>query len=77
MAHGCVVRLYNSVPTDMARSAQQLHALGCSLRVSFTDETPEQQKRIVSSYRSILDRGMALHEPEENVTAGHLRRGVE
>ena len=77
MEHGCVVRLYNSVPTDMARSAQQLHALGCSLRVSFTDETPEQQKRIVSSYRSILDRGIALHEPEENVTAGHLRRGVE
>ena len=77
MEHGCVVRLYNSVPTDMVRSAQQLHALACSLRVSFTDEPLEQQKRIVSSYRSILDRGMALHEPEENVTAGHLRRGVE
>ena len=61
----------------MVRSAQHLHALACSLRVSFTDEPLEQQKRIVSSYRSILDRGMALHEPEENVTAGHLRRGVE
>ena len=77
MEHGCVVRLYNSVPTDMARSAQQLHALACSLRVSFTDEPLEQQKRIVSSYRSILDRGIPLHEPEENVTAGHLKRGVE
>ena len=77
MEHGCVVRLYNSVPTDMARSAQQLHALACSLRMSFTDEPLEQQKRIVSSYRSILDRGIPLHEPEENVTAGHLKRGVE
>ena len=77
MAHGCVVRLYNSVCTDMAKSAQQLHALGCSLRVSFTDELLDRQKSIVSSYRSVLDRGIALHEPEENVTAGHLRRGVE
>ena len=77
MEHGCVVRLYNSVPTDMVKSAQQLHALACSLRVSFTDEPLDQQKRIVSSYRSVLDRGIPLHEPEENVTAGHLWRGVE
>ena len=72
-----MVRLYNSVPTDMVKSAQHLHALACSLRVSFTDEPLDQQKRIVSSYRSILDRSIPLHEPEENVTAGHLRRGVE
>ena len=77
MEHGCVVRLLNSLPTDMARSAQQLHALGCSLRLSFTDEPLELQMNRVSSYRSILDRGIALHEPEENVTAGHLKRGVE
>lgn len=77
MEHGCVVRLYNSVPTDMARYARQLHALGCSLRVSFTDEPIDRQMEIVSSYRSILDRGVALHQMEENVTAGHLKRGVE
>lgn len=77
MEHGCVVRLYNSVPTDMARYARQLHALGCSLRVSFTDEPIDRQREIVSSYRGILDQGVAMHQPEENVTAGHFRRGVE
>ncbi len=77
MEHGCVLRLYNSVPTDMVRYAEQLNKLGCSLRVSFTDEPLERQKEIVSSYRSILDNARALHAPEENVTSGHLKRGVE
>lgn len=77
MEHGCVLRLYNSVTTDMARSAGKLHELGCSLRVCFTDEPLDIQKEIVSSYRSILDRGIALHSMEENVTSGHLLRGVE
>ncbi|MGN0774026.1 MAG: U32 family peptidase [Candidatus Ventricola sp.] len=77
MAHGCVVRLYNSVPTDMARFARKLHAAGVSLRVSFTDEPLERQKEIVSSYRSILDGGVAVHDVAELATSGHLARGVE
>ena len=77
MAHGCVVRLYNSVPTDMARSAKKLHDAGVSLRVSFTDEPLERQMELVRSYRSILDCGRALHEPAEQTTSGHLMRGVE
>lgn len=77
MAHGCVVRLYNSVPTDMARAARKLHDAGLSLRVSFTDEPLERQKEIVASYRKILDAGMALHLPADSATGGHLSRGVE
>ena len=77
MKHGCVLRLYNSVTTDMAKSAQKLKELGCSLRISFTDESLERQKEIVASYRSVMDRGIPLHGMEENTTAGHLARGVE
>lgn len=77
MKHGCVVRVYNSVPTDMVRSAAKLHELGFSLRVSFTDEPLSRQKEIVASYRSILNTGYALHEAAENATSGHLLRGVE
>ena len=77
MAHGCVVRLYNSVPTDMSRFARRLHDMGVSLRVSFTDEPLERQKEIVSSYRSILDSGVAVHDVAELATSGHLARGVE
>ena len=77
MAHGCVVRLYNSVPTDMARYGGRLHELGFSFRVSFTDEPLERQKEIVASYRSVLDTGRPLHEPTENARSGHIARGVE
>jgi len=77
MAHGCVIRLFNSVPTDMARYAGKLHDAGVSLRVSFTDEPLARQKEIVSSYRSVLDQGRALHEAAESSTTGHFARGVE
>ena len=77
MPGGCVVRLYNSVPTDMARSSKKLYESGLSLRVSFTDEPLARQKEIVASYRSVLDTGCITHEPDPNATSGHLLRGVE
>ncbi|MBR4040107.1 MAG: U32 family peptidase [Clostridia bacterium] len=77
MEHGCVVRLYNSLPTDMARSARKLYDAGISLRVSFVDEPLSRQKEIVASYRRILDTGMAAHDMTQETTSGHLARGVE
>jgi len=77
MEHGCVVRLYNSVPTDMARYSAKLHDACLSLRVSFTDEPLERQQEIVASFRSVLDHGRALHESAESSTTGHFARGVE
>ena len=77
MAHGCVVRLYNSMPTDMARSSKKLFDAGLSLRVTFTDEPLERQKAIVSSYRSVIDCGIATHDIASGITSGHLARGVE
>lgn len=77
MDGGCVVRVYNSVPTDMARHAQKLQRLGVSLRLAFTDETIQRQRELTASYRSILDGGRALHEIHDPATAGHLLRGIE
>ena len=77
MEHGCVVRLYNSMPTDMVRSARKLYDAGISLRVSFTDEPLSRQKEIVSSYRRVLDQGAAGHDMTEGATSGQLSRGVE
>ena len=76
LAHGCALRLYNSVPTDLARYADKLHAMGCSLRLSFTDEPLERQLELVSSYRAVLERGRALHEAQ-SATAGWFVRPVE
>ena len=77
MPHGCVLRLYNSVPTDMSKATEKLTALGCSLRLSFTDETIERQKELVSSFRSLLSGGPVCHNAQEGATLGHLMRGVE
>ncbi|MBP3427759.1 MAG: U32 family peptidase [Clostridia bacterium] len=77
MDHGCLVRLYNSVVTDMAKAADKLRQLNCSLRLCFTDETPEERMMITKSYRSLMDNGCALHTPAVHATAGHLARGVE
>lgn len=77
MPHGCVLRLYNSVTTDMAKASKKLYELGCSVRLNFTSESLVVQKALVSSYRSVLDHGIALHGQEENTTAGHLLRGIE
>ena len=77
MEHGCVLRLYNSVKTDMAKYAQKLHDTGMSLRLAFTDESLTEQKEIVTSYRSILEKGKAVHEAAASSTAGQLMRGVE
>ena len=77
MDHGCVIRLYNSVPTDMARSAKKLHDAGVALRVCFVDEPLERQMEIVASYRNILDKGTASHMIADSATSGHLSRGVE
>ena len=77
MEHGCVVRLYNSVPTDMARSSKKLCDAGVSLRLSFTDEPLSRQKELVSSYRRVLSDGVFTHDMTEGATSGHLARGVE
>ena len=77
MPHGCVVRLYNSVETDMAKYAQKLHQTGISIRVTFTDEPLSRRKEIVASYRSILHSGLALHTPSDSATSGHIVRGIE
>ena len=77
MEHGCVVRLYNSVPTDMARSSRKLCDAGVSLRLSFTDEPLSRQKELVSSYRRVLSEGVFTHDMTDGATSGHLARGVE
>ena len=77
MEHGCVLRLYNSVATDMTRYASKLHDTGVSFRLSFTDEDFAIQTEIVASYRSILETGKAAREAAVSTTAGQLMRGVE
>lgn len=77
MEHGCVLRLYNSVITDIHKELQGKTEVPLSFRLSFTDETIERQREIVRSYRSILDGKESMHEPDANLTSGHWRRSVD
>ena len=77
MKNHCILSLYNSVYTDMAKRGELLGSLGCSLRLSFTDETPEERVLITRSYRNLLDGSRLLHVPGESATCGQLLRGVE
>ena len=61
----------------MAKYAEKLYHLSVSLRLAFTDESPERQREIVASYRGVLDSGRALHNISPSATAGQLLRGVQ
>ncbi len=77
MEHGCILRLYNSVTTDLYRELQGKAAMPLSFRLAFTDEPLKRQLEIVGSYRSILEGKESTHEPDTNLTSGHWRRSVD
>ena len=78
MEHGCFVRLYNALPTDMARRFDRVRELGVSVRVIFTDEVAQERFEIVRAYRAMMN-GQADPRPASPAqsTLGHLLRGVE
>ncbi len=59
------------------KNARFGHVVSVSLRLAFTDESPERQRKIVASYRGVLDSGRALHSISPSATAGQLLRGVQ
>ena len=75
--HGCLLRIYNSLPLDAARYEKQLNGLQCAFRLSFTDEPFSKKSELVRSYRNLLDCGKALHSPGADSTGGRLLKGVE
>ena len=75
--HGCLIRLYNSVPLDAARFEKELKATGCSLRLSFTDEHAEKKTELVRTYRNWIDKGEPLRLPADDTTGGRRTKGVE
>ena len=73
---GCRLQLYNSVPLDASRLAQRLEGLPCSFRLSFTDESGEEKRRLTASWRNWMETGTFLHEPDPASTGGRLQKGV-
>ncbi len=76
LPEGCVVNVYNALPADLRKQEDKRKALGAGMLLSFTNEPPEEQLRLVGEFGALL-RGETPPEPLGPVTTGHLLRGVE
>ncbi len=78
-APGCYAELYNSKPVYMADKLWDIKKLPVSIyNFSFTDESFEECKKILSLYKKAFDGekdGIKL--PENTFTRGHYYRGAE
>ena len=77
LPHGCMLRLYNSVPTDLSRYMERLRSLPLSFRLQFTDEDDALCAEITRHYRRLMDAKPSDFALPGQTTAGHLQRGVE
>ena len=76
----CSNVIYNSLPTGLLREWESARHLHCgSVRMDFTDESPEKVIRVAASVMSALEPGSRTAEIPADlpVTKGHFRRGVE
>ncbi|MDR3050984.1 MAG: U32 family peptidase [Oscillospiraceae bacterium] len=81
LPHGCMVRLYNALPTWLGgvKHAARLRPMGVSWRLRFTDESADACLTILRHARAALDGVPAPPNalPFTETTAGHFSRGVE
>ncbi len=77
LPHGCMVRMYNALPTWLLKDKHLTRALalGADIRLDFTDESLNVCERIVRAARAAMC-GQPTDEWTDT-TAGHFARGVE
>ncbi len=77
LPHGCLVRLYNALPTWLLKDKHlsRVAVLGANIRLDFIDEPPEACARIVRIARAAMNGEQA--DDIADTTAGHFARGVE
>ncbi len=71
----CTNIIYNSVPLDLTPEREAIRSHGFkSLRLSFTDERPQQTKSVANAVTFAMEGGEL---PNIQGTRGHYKRGVE
>lgn len=76
MPEGCVIEVYNALPTDLTRQEARRQALGTGMLLSFSVETPEEQLAVTRRFAALMH-GERAPEPKQTTTSGHFLRGVE
>lgn len=74
LPEGCIVSLYNTLPTNLAPQVDKLKSI--SWLVSFTTETPLEQLEITACFGA-LRYGKPCTASLPAGTAGHFKRGIE
>ncbi len=75
-SEGCVLEMYNALPTDLSSQESRRRALGAGMLLSFTVEPLDEQLTVTRRFAELMRTGAA---PEGGApsTAGHFLRGVE
>ena len=73
---GCVIEVYNALPTDLSKQERQRLALGAGMLLSFTVESTAEQIAITERFAALLHGG-AVPALDTPTTGGHFLRGVE
>jgi putative protease len=76
MPEGCVLEVFNALPTDLAKQESRRRALGVGMLLSFTVETPEEQLAVTRRFAGVMRTGEAMANGEP-ATSGHFLHGVE
>ena len=76
MPEGCVIEVYNVLPTDLSKQDQSRKALGAGMLLSFSVESITEQIAIVERF-SMLKCGGNPSASDRSTTGGHFLRGVE
>lgn len=76
MPEGCVIEVYNALPTDLSKQERSRKALGAGMLLSFSVEQPAEQIAIVERF-AMLKRDGSTSASDKSTTGGHFLRGVE
>jgi len=80
---GCVLNVWNALPTDLRKHEAKRLALGAGMLLNLTVETREEQLALVRTFaalaagKPIADASLDPGGQAQPSTAGHLLRGVE
>lgn len=76
MPEGCVIEVYNALPTDLTKQEKARKALGAGMLLSFSVEPLAEQIATVERFAALMRDGI-VPASDKPTTGGHFLRGVE
>jgi len=76
MPEGCVLEVYNALPTDLSKQERARKALGEGMLLSLSVEPLAEQIAIVERFAALMRDGI-VPASDKPTTGGHFLRGVE